>query len=80
MEALQILKFIYKKERLNFTEGMMTSVHEQTVTRTTISTDEDLLAKLFTDNPADTTDKLLNIFAQDDSDHETGDDKVRVGG
>lgn len=70
MEALQILKFIYKKERLNFTSGLMTNIHEQTVVHATTSTDDDLLAKLFTDNPIEATDKLLKVMSQDDSDDE----------
>jgi len=64
MEALQILKFIYKKERLNFTAGLMTIAPEQTVKHNST----DLLARLFTDNSVDTTDQLLKVFGEDDTD------------
>jgi hypothetical protein len=66
MEALQILKFIYKKERLNFTAGLMTIAPEQTVKHNST----DLLARLFTDNSVDTTDQLLKVFGGDDTDVE----------
>jgi hypothetical protein len=73
MEALQILKFTYKKERLNFTAGMMTKLREQTVSHNTASTDDDLLAKLFTDDSEAMVDHLLNVFGQDDTDDEKND-------
>jgi len=63
MEALQILKFIYKKDRLNFTAGLNT-VEQTLPTEGT----EHLLAELFTKDNADTTDKLLQACAVGDSD------------
>jgi hypothetical protein len=45
MEALQMLKFHLKKARLNFTEGWVTSDEEMLADEP----DEDLLAKLLTD-------------------------------
>lgn len=45
MEALQMLKFYLKKSRLNFMEGWVTSDEEMLTDRA----DEDLLAKLLTD-------------------------------
>jgi hypothetical protein len=66
MEALQILKFIYKKERLNFTSGWTTTTHEPAVQQSS----EDLLANLFIEDSADATDKLLEVFGADDSEEE----------
>ena len=66
MEALQMLKFIYKKERLNFTAGWKTTMDNSDVD---LNSDH-LLAELFTADPTDTTDKLLKIFCAADSDDE----------
>jgi hypothetical protein len=68
MEALQILKFIYKKERLNFTAGLM-STREPTVSHTST----DMLDTLFTEDLVEATDKLLQIFGEDDSDNQASD-------
>jgi hypothetical protein len=72
MEALQILKFIYKKERLNFTAGFMPPPEHEVSHKLPSSTDSstNLLAKLFTEDAVDTTDTLLRIFGADDSDDE----------
>ncbi len=68
MEALQILKFIYKKDRLNFTIGLMVT-HEPPVSHTS----SDLLANLFTEDPVEVMNKLLKVFGADDSDDEASD-------
>jgi len=63
MEALQILKFIYKKERLNFTE-MLKPMAEDTAR--TYKTD---LADLLTQDASDertAMDKLLRECASDE--------------
>ena len=65
MEALQILKFIYKKDRLNFMAGFKGIADEQVEPVT--GNCEDLLAGLFTRDTADTTEVLLHVFAADDS-------------
>lgn len=62
MEALQILKFIYKKDRLNFTAGFKT-MDERVVN----SNSKDLLAELFLEDAQDATDKLLHVLGGDDS-------------
>jgi hypothetical protein len=62
MEALQLLKFTLKKERLNFTEGWVTS--EETllaVPKPTYS-----LNSLSKGNPDVVLDKILKEFLQDD--------------
>lgn len=66
MEALQILKFIYKKDRLNFTAGM--TMPGQDSTSQDKSTD--LLADLFVEDSTEATDKLLELFAAGDSGEE----------
>lgn len=66
MEALQILKFIYKKERLNFTAGLTHTTHEPAVQQGS----GDLLANLFTEDSADAVDKLLEVCGADDSEEE----------
>jgi hypothetical protein len=58
MEALQMLKFYFKKEWLNFTkdwaitEGEMVENHQE----------EDLLAKLFEGNYQDGLDRVLHAI------------------
>jgi len=66
MEMLQIVKFIYKKERLNFTIGMQ-SMPDKPATMC-FSSSADLLADLFTEDSEETTDKLLQAFGNEDSD------------
>ena len=66
MEALQILKFIYKKERLNFTAGLNSPTEEAPVE----GSSAELLADLFTENKAKTTDRLLEVCGSGDSDTE----------
>lgn len=55
MEALQMLKFYLKKERLNFTEGWLTSEKEMSVTEP----EEDLLKKLLNPAVKDAMDKVI---------------------
>jgi hAT family protein len=70
MEALQILKFIYKKDRLNFTAGFKTDSEPVDPDNS-----RDLLAELFEqEDPRDATDRLLNVLGADDSGGNTSDD------
>ena len=64
MEALQILKFIYKKERLDFSARLITPPEMDVAEHPS----DDLLADLFTKNQADATDTLLHVCGADDSD------------
>jgi len=66
MECLQILKFIYKKDRLNFTAGFK-PIPERTVTT---ASDTGLLADWLTRGSDETADQLLRIFGEDDTDDE----------
>ncbi|KIJ58550.1 hypothetical protein HYDPIDRAFT_102399, partial [Hydnomerulius pinastri MD-312] len=64
MEALQMLKFFYKKSRLNFTTGLV--IEEKDLEEAGA---EDLLAKLFSNNVerADASlDRILNVLAEED--------------
>ena len=65
MECLQILKFIYKKDRLNFTAGLKPIFQP-----TTTTSDTGLLADLLTGGSDETTDQLLKIFGEYDTDDE----------
>ena len=65
MEALQILKFIYKKERLTF------ATPSDSLEDTMPAADQELLAALFTGDRADATDQLLESFAAGDSGDDT---------
>jgi hypothetical protein len=65
MECLQILKFIYKKDRLNFTAGLKLIPEP-----TTSSSDTGILAGFLTPCSDETTDQLLKIFGEDDTDNE----------
>jgi hypothetical protein len=71
MEALQLLKFSIKKERLNFTAGWMTSEAEMKPTGRPASVrTKDLLGALITEDRNGqivATDALLNLFADDDA-------------
>jgi hypothetical protein len=61
MEVLQTLKFSLKKERLNFTDGWSVTMAEMRVAQK-IRANDDLLAKLVTEDRQAITDKLLTIF------------------
>ena len=65
MEALQMLKFHLKKERLNFTEGWMTSKKQ-------MAEDDmhgcDLLTNLFQGNFQDQLDELIDDDGDDEAD------------
>ena len=63
MEALQILKFHLKKERLHFTEGWMTPEKEMVDD----PADVDLLAGLLKENYQDDLDKLVKSINGDAS-------------
>jgi hAT family C-terminal dimerisation region len=58
MEALQMLKYSLKKERLNFMEGWQTS--EAVMSGVPVSTGD--LSSLFVDDPDAALDILLNSF------------------
>jgi hypothetical protein len=57
MEALQMLKYSLKKERLNFMDGWVTS--EATMGAVSMPND---LNSLFVDDPDTALDNLLNDF------------------
>lgn len=63
MEALQLLKFSLKKERLNFIKGWATSdaAMEEVPKQT-----DDLLGSLFSDNPDSAMDQILEMFSSYD--------------
>jgi hypothetical protein len=58
MEALQMLKFYFKKERLNFTKDWAVSEEEMTE----VEQEVDLLAKLFEGNYQDGLDRILQAI------------------
>lgn len=60
MEALQMLKFSLKKERLNFTEGWSAS---ETALSKKPKPAGDPLGTLFGDDPNAALDKMLNEFS-----------------
>jgi hAT family C-terminal dimerisation region len=62
MEALQMLKFYLKKDRLNFTAAWMTV--EQQMTED--DPDEDLLSALFQDNFQDSLDIVIRSINNDE--------------
>jgi hypothetical protein len=65
MKALQILKFIYKKDRLNFStafENMDEPVVENNC--------KDLLAGLFTKDKVEMINRLLHLLVVDDSEEQ----------
>ena len=64
MEALQILKFLYKKERLNFTAGLQSSEKKPILQNWGLR-----LAELLSDED-DKTDQLLQACSLGDSDEE----------
>jgi len=67
MEALQILKFIYKKDRLHFTRFL------KPTTENTIRDDNVDLADLFNvdkDAELEAIDRMLSACSLDDSDEE----------
>ena len=66
MEALQLLKFSLKKERLNFMEGWATS---ESAMRSTLIPNKDLLGNLLIedpDNPDAPMDAILKDFLEDE--------------
>ena len=62
MEALQMLKFYLKKERLNFTEAWVTSESQMTED----DPDEDLLRRLLDGNAQDGLDRAIQAITNDD--------------
>jgi hypothetical protein len=64
MEALQMLKFALKKERLTFTDGWMTS--EGSLCEPEADESCDLLSLLLTDEDAEgVLDRIINVFGDD---------------
>jgi hypothetical protein len=72
MEALQMLKFHLKKERLNFTAGWMTP-EKQMVDD---DPDEDLLDGLLTGDYQDALDRAIRFMNSDED--KTSTDKLDV--
>lgn len=66
MEALQMLKFYFKKERLNFTKDWAVTEKEMTE----VDQELDLLAKLFEGNYQDGLDRVLQAINSDSEDLE----------
>lgn len=64
MEALQLLKFSLKKQRLDFMHGWATSEAAMRVPQQT----DDLLGTLFSDNADSVMDNILNTFSSYDCD------------
>lgn len=62
MEALQMLKFYLKKERLNFTKGWMTEDNHMTED----DTDVDLLHELLKGNSQNSLDQIVKSITNDD--------------
>lgn len=62
MEALQMLKFYFKKERLNFTKDWVVTEKEMTQDHQEL----DLLAKLFEGNYQDGLDRVLHAINGDE--------------
>ena len=62
MEALQMLKFYFKKERLNFTSGWAVTEKEMME----VEQELDLLAKLFEGNYQDGLDRVLHAINGDE--------------
>ena len=60
MEALQMLKFYFKKERLNFTDAWATTEKEMTDD----DPDIDLLGVLLQGNSQDSLDHVMNYINQ----------------
>lgn len=68
MEALQMLKFALKKERLNFGALLVTTESEMSVSR---DSDEDLLGNLFKESASeDDVDQVLKMFNRDSDDED----------
>ena len=67
MESLQMLKFAFKKDCLDFTGGWITPEHlmEEQVP------DQDLLAALFAGGSEDGMDRIIRDLAEDDSDDDS---------
>ena len=61
MEALQLLKFSLKKERLNFMKGWSTS--EAAMSGELLTSTEDHLSSLFAGDPNAVMDDVLNHFS-----------------
>jgi len=66
MEALQMLKFGLKQNRLNFTDGWITDERSMQVDE---FSEEDHLAKLFDKDSADAMDELLAAIGNDEDDN-----------
>ena len=66
MESLQMLKYSYKKERLNFMSGWMVTTHEMMR-----KDNSDVLTQLLMHDSTETMDSLLRVLEADDiSDNE----------
>ena len=70
MEALQMLKFMVKESRLDFTKNWITS--EEILLESELDTSMDLLASLMQENMEDVVDKLIQALACKLDDHSEG--------
>jgi hypothetical protein len=75
MEALQTLKFSFKKERFDFTGGWQPTLSGMKRTKHA-STTKDFLAHLLTGDRQATTDALLHVLSDEDDDEDNCDDDV----
>lgn len=75
MEALQMLKFYFKKERLNFTKNWAVSEKEMTE----VEQELDLLAKLFEGNFQDGLDRVLHAVNGDDASDDSDEAQAASG-
>ena len=73
MEALQTLKFSFKKGRFNFTGGWQTARSEMKRTGNA-GTTKDFLAHLLTGDRQATTDALLHALSDGDDDEDDNDE------
>ena len=79
MEALQMLKFFFKKERLNFTKDWVVTEAEMMEDHQ----EQDLLAKLFEGDYQDGLDHILQVINSDEAllsdwDNETWHSRIRT--
>jgi hypothetical protein len=65
MEALQMLKFNLKRQRLNFVEGWITS--EKQMTEDSYDTDGDLLHNLLQDDFQNALDRAIQSIVNDEA-------------
>jgi hypothetical protein len=62
MEALQMLKYHLKKEKLNFTEGLLLSEEDKEKELIEDTAEEDALRELLNDDSQDAVDRVMRII------------------